>query len=78
VQARNSKNTYDAMRSKNSTPSSRIGASSAAVLCAEVLEEVNSSTCFLFLSTPMSSESAGGGDVDELVSFSDSSVSSPS
>jgi hypothetical protein len=71
-------NTYDAIRSKNSTPSSSTGASLAAVFCIEVLEEVNSLTCFLFLSAPVSSESAGGGDVIELVSSSDSSTSSPS
>jgi hypothetical protein len=74
--AQNSRNTYDAMRSKTSTSSSRTGASSAAVLYAEVLEEANSSTCFLFLSTPVSSESAGEDDVDELVSSPNSSVSS--
>jgi hypothetical protein len=66
------------MRSKNSTPSSRTGASLAAVLYTEVLEEVNSSMHFLFLSAPVSAESAGGGDVVELVSSSDSSASSPS
>jgi hypothetical protein len=71
------RNTYDAMRSKNSTSSSRAGASSVAVLWAEVLKEANSSTRFLFLSIPVSSESAGGGDVVELVSSSDSSASSP-
>jgi hypothetical protein len=41
------------MRSKNSTSSSRTGALLAAVLCIEVLEEVNSSTRFLFLSAPV-------------------------
>jgi hypothetical protein len=66
------------MRSKNSTSSSRTGALLADVLCIEVLEEVNSSTHFLFLSAPVSSEIAGGGDVVELVSSSDSSASSPS
>jgi hypothetical protein len=66
------------MRLKNSTSSSRTWALLAAVLCIEVLEEVNSSTRFLFLSAPVSSESAGGGDVVELVSSSDSSASSPS
>jgi hypothetical protein len=66
------------MRSKNSTSSSRTGASLAAVLYTEVLDEVSSSTRFLFLSAPVSSESAGGGDVVELVSSSDSSASSPS
>jgi hypothetical protein len=69
---------YDAMRSKNSTFSSRTGALLAVVLCTEVLEEVNSLTRFLFLSAPVSSESVGGGDVVELVSSSDSSASSPS
>jgi hypothetical protein len=42
----------------------------------EVLEEASSSTRFLFLSTQVSSESAGGGDVVELVSSSDPSTSS--
>jgi hypothetical protein len=72
------RNTYKAIRSKNSTPSSRTGASVAAVLCAEVLKDVKLLTRFLFLSAPVSSESAGGGDVIELVSASDSSASSPS
>jgi hypothetical protein len=67
-------NTYDARRSKNSISSTRAGALSAAA----ELEEANSSTRFLFLSTPASSASTGGGDVDELVSSSDSSASSPS
>jgi hypothetical protein len=74
----NSKNTHDARRSKYSISSSRTGASLAAVLCTEVLDEASSSTRFLFLSAPISSESAGGGDVVELVSSSDSSTSSPS
>jgi hypothetical protein len=64
------------MRSKNSTSSSRAGASTVAVLWAEVLEEANSSMDFLFLSIPVSSESVGGGDVVELVSSFDSSASS--
>jgi hypothetical protein len=66
------------MRSKNSTSSSRTGALLPAVLYIEVLEEVNLSTRFLFLFTPVSSEIAGGDDVVELVSSSDSSASSPS
>jgi hypothetical protein len=74
----NSQNTYDAMKLKNSTSSSRTGASLAAVLCTEVLDEVSSSTRFLFLSAQVSSESTGGGDVVELVSSSDPSASSPS
>jgi hypothetical protein len=78
VQSQNSKNTYDARRSKYSISSSRTGALLATVLCREVLEEVKSSTRFLFLSAPVSSESAGGGDVVELVSSSDSLASSPS
>jgi hypothetical protein len=73
-----SNNTYDARTSKYSISSSRTGALLAAVLCREVLEEVKLSTRFLFLSTPVFSESAGGGDVVELVSSSDSSASSPS
>jgi hypothetical protein len=72
----NSQNTYDARRSKNSTSSSRTGASLAAVLWTEVLDEVSSSTCFLFLSAPVSSERAGGDDVVELVSSSNSLASS--
>jgi hypothetical protein len=71
-----SKNTYDARRLKYSISSSRTGALLAAVLCREVLEEVKLSTRFLFLSAPVSSESAGGGDVVELVSSSDSLASS--
>jgi hypothetical protein len=67
-------NTYDARRSKNSISSARTGALPAAA----ELDEAISSTRFLFLSTPASSTSAGGGDVDELVSSSDSSASSPS
>jgi hypothetical protein len=63
---------------KELTPSSRTGASLAAVLCTEVLDEVSSSACFLFLSAPVSSERVGGGDVDKLVSSFDSSASSPS
>jgi hypothetical protein len=76
VQSQDSQNTYDARRLKNSTSSFRTGALLAAVLCREVLEEVNSSTRFLFLSAPVSLESVGGGDVVELVSSSDSSASS--
>jgi hypothetical protein len=67
-------NTYDASMSKYSISSARTGALSAAA----ELDEAISSTRFLFLSTPTSSASAGGGDVDELVSSSDSSTSSPS
>jgi hypothetical protein len=71
-------NTYEAIRSKNLTPSSRKGASAAAVFCAEVLKDVKSLTRFLFLSAPVSSDSAGGGNIVELVSSLDSSASSPS
>jgi hypothetical protein len=67
-------NTYDAKRSKYSISSTRTGALPAAA----ELDEAISSTCFLFLSTPVSSTSAGGGDVDELVSSSDSLASSSS
>jgi hypothetical protein len=67
-------NTYDARRSKYSISSARTGA----LLAAAELDEAISSTRFLFLSTPASSTSAGGSDVDELVSSSDSSASSPS
>jgi hypothetical protein len=67
-------NTYDARRSKYSISSARTGALPAAA----ELDEAISSTRFLFLSTPASSTSAGGGDVDELVFSSDSSASSPS
>jgi hypothetical protein len=49
-----------------------------AALEAEVLEEMSSSTCFLFLSRLGSSKCAGGGDVVELVPSSESSASSPS
>jgi hypothetical protein len=75
VQLKNSKyNTYDARRSKYSISSARTGALPAAA----ELDEASLSIRFLFLSTPASSTSAGGGDVDELVSSSDSSASSPS
>jgi hypothetical protein len=67
-------NTYDASMSKNSISSARTGALPAAA----ELDEAISSTRFVFLSTPASSASAGGGDVDELVSSSDSLASSPS
>jgi hypothetical protein len=67
-------NTYDASMSKYSISSARTGALPAAA----ELDEAISSTRFLFLSTPTSSASAGGGNVDELVSSSDSSTSSPS
>jgi hypothetical protein len=70
------RNTYKAIRSKNSTPSSRKGASAATVFYAEVLEDVKSLTRFLFLSAPVSSDSAGAGNVVELVSSLDSSASS--
>jgi hypothetical protein len=66
------------MRSNISTPSSRQGAAAAEVFCAEVLEEVTSSTRFRFLLAPMSSDSAVGGDAVELVPSSESLASSPS
>jgi hypothetical protein len=65
-------NTYDASMSKYSISFARMGALPAAA----ELDEAMSSTRFLFLSTPTSSASIGGGDVDELVSSSDSSTSS--
>jgi hypothetical protein len=67
-------NTYEARRSKYSISFARAGA----LLAVAELEEAISSARFLFLSTPASSASTGGGDVDELVSSSDSSASSPS
>jgi hypothetical protein len=67
-------NTYNASMSKYSISSARTGALPAAV----ELDEAISLTRFLFLSTPTSSASTGGGDVNELVSSSDSSTSSPS
>jgi hypothetical protein len=67
-------NTYDASMLKYSISSTRTGALPAAA----ELDKAISSTRFLFLSTPTSSANAGGGDVDELVSSSDSSTSSPS
>jgi hypothetical protein len=63
------------MRSKSSTSSSGAEVSLITVVCAEVLEERSSITRFLFLSMTRSSESAGGGDVVELVSPSESSPS---
>jgi hypothetical protein len=76
--SQNSQNAHDARRSKYSISSSRTWALLAVVLCREVLEEVKSSTRFLFMSAPVSSESARGGEVVELVSSSDSLASSPS
>jgi hypothetical protein len=67
-------NTYDASMSKYSISSAKAGALPAAA----ELDEAISSTRFLFLSTSTSSAEAGGGNVDELVSSSDSSTSSPS
>jgi hypothetical protein len=67
-------NTYDASKSKYSTSSAITGALSAAT----ELEEAISSTRFRFLSTSTFSVVAGGDDVDELVSSSDSSISSSS
>jgi hypothetical protein len=55
------------MKSKSSPPSSGTEDSPATVLEVEALEEANTLACFLFLSTTISSESAGGGDVVELV-----------
>jgi hypothetical protein len=72
------RNTYESMRSNISTPSSRQGATAAEVFYAEVLEEATSSTHFLFLFAPVSSDSAAGGDVVELVPSSESLASSPS
>jgi hypothetical protein len=71
-------NTHESMRSKSSTSSSGAEVSPITVVCAEVLEERSSIAHFLFLSTPRSSESAGGGDIVELVSSSESSHSSAS
>jgi hypothetical protein len=71
-------NTHESMRSKSSTSSSGAEASPITVVCTKVLEERSSITRFLFLSTPRSSESAGGGDIVELVSSSESLLSSPS
>jgi UDP-glucose 6-dehydrogenase len=67
-------NTYEASISKYSGSST----STEALPAAAELEEAMSSTRFPFLSTPTSSARAGGGDVDELVSSSDSLTSSPS
>jgi hypothetical protein len=67
---------HESKASKSSSSSSRVEASPATFLWAEVLEERSSLTRFLFLSRPRSSESAGGGDVVELVLSSESSTSS--
>jgi hypothetical protein len=67
-------NTYDASMSKYLTSSTITGA----LPTAAELEEAISSTRFLLLSTPTSSASVEGGDIDELVSSSDSSTSSSS
>jgi hypothetical protein len=71
-------NTHESMRSKSSMSSSGAEFSPITVVCAEVLEERSSVTRFLFLSTLRSSESAGEGNVVELVSSSESLPSSPS
>jgi hypothetical protein len=71
-------NTHESMRSKSSTSSSGAEVFPITVVCAEVLEERSSVTRFLFLSMPRSLESAGGGDIVELVSSSESLPSSPS
>jgi hypothetical protein len=60
--------------SKYSISSARMGALPAAA----ELDEAILSTRFRFLSTPTSSAKAGGVDVHELVSSSESSTSSPS
>jgi hypothetical protein len=65
-------NTYNASMSKYSISSARTGALPATA----ELDEAISLTRFLFLSTPTSSASAGGGNVNELVSSSDSLTSS--
>jgi hypothetical protein len=67
-------NTYDASMSKYSISSATAGVFPAAA----ELDEAMSSTRFLFLSTPTSSAAIGGIDVEELVSSSESSTSSPS
>jgi hypothetical protein len=69
-------NTHESMKSKSSLPTSGSKDSPASVLGAEALEEANSLTRFLFLSTTRSSERAEGGDVIELVLSSESSPSS--
>jgi hypothetical protein len=75
VQLKNlNKNTYDARRSKYSISP----AGTEALSVAAELEEANSLTHFLFLSTPASLASTGGDDVDELVSYFDSLAPSPS
>jgi hypothetical protein len=65
-------NTYDASISKYSISSARTGA----LPVAAELDEAISSIRFLFLLTPTSSASVGGGNVDKLVSYSDSLTSS--
>jgi hypothetical protein len=65
---------HDARRSKYSSSSAGAEVFSATA----ELKEANSSTRFLFLSTPASSAGTEGDDVDELVSSSDSLASSPS
>jgi hypothetical protein len=67
-------NTYDASISKYSISSAKAGVLPAAA----ELDEAIPLTRFLFLPTPTSSASAREGAVDELVSSSDSSTSSPS
>jgi hypothetical protein len=71
-------NTHESMKSKSSPPSSSTEDSPATVLEVEALEKANTLARFLFLSMTRSSDSAGGGDVVELVLSSESSPSSPS
>jgi hypothetical protein len=70
--------THESIKSKSSPPSSGTEDSPAAVLEAKAVEEANTLAHFLFLSTTRSSDSAGGGDVVELVLSSESSPSSSS
>jgi hypothetical protein len=71
---KNDYSTYDASMSKYS----RSSTSTEALPAAAELEEAISLTRFLFLLTTTSAASAGGSDVDELVSSSDSLMSSSS
>jgi hypothetical protein len=71
------KQTYESNNSNISGSGSLAAAASPNdYFLAEVLKEATSHACFLFFSKPLSSESAGGGDVVESLSSQDSLASS--
>jgi hypothetical protein len=78
-QAQESSKTYESRASNILKPEVSAGAGSPdASFGAEVLEEINLSRCFLFLSRLGSSEKAGGGDEVDLLSSWEIAASPPS